>query len=387
MTVDPEGVVEFTAELVRSKSVLGNEGAAAESVVRCMKALGYDTAFIDEAGNAVGEIRGAHPGPRIVFDGHLDTVDVQPRDAWTHDPFGAEISDGRMYGRGTSDMKGAVAAMVFGAALCDRERLRGSLVVSASVGEELIEGAALKPVLDRYPADLVVIGEASDLKLVNGGRGRAEVLFRTHGTPSHASAPHLGSNAVHTMRRVVEQVEAIPVPSESPVGPGVLALTAIVSDPYPAHSVIPSGCEATYERRLVPGETLEQVMGDFRAACDVAGAPETTVELATIDYTSYNGWHVAQPKWLPAWWFSAEQAEIAAARRSLQESGFEAELASYQFCTNAAYSAGEAGIPTIGLGPSNETLAHIVDESIALEELVRAVHAYAAVGLSLSPAD
>lgn len=382
--VNPEGVIDLTARLVRSPSVLGREGDAALLVVECMQSLGYDEAFIDEAGNAVGEIRGSRSGPRIVFDGHLDTVDVQPRDAWSHDPFGAEIVAGRMYGRGTSDMKGAVAAMVYGAALCDRRSLHGSLVVSASVGEELIEGAALVPLLERYPADLVVIGEASDLQLVHGGRGRAEVLITTHGQPSHASAPHLGSNAVHTMRRVIEHVEAIPVPAESPVGPGVLALTAIVSDPYPAHSVIPSGCQATYERRLVPGETLEQVMSDFAAACSAAEAPETNVELATIDYTSYTGWHVEQPKWLPAWWFPPEQAEIAAARSALVAAGFEAELASYQFCTNAAYSAGVAGIPTVGLGPSSETLAHVVDESIAVDELVRAVEAYRAVGLSLS---
>ena len=284
-----------------------------------------------------------------------------------------------MYGRGTSDMKGAVAAMVYGAALIPREELRGSVMVSASVGEELVEGAALRHVLTDHPADFVVIGESSNMNLVFGGRGRAEFKVTTHGTPSHASAPHLGDNAVHTMRAVIEQIEQIEVPRSSEVGAGVMALTDIISNPYPAHSVIPSGCTATYERRLVPGETLEQVIEDIERACAAAGAPETTIELARTGYQSYTGWKSDQPKWFPAWAFDVRDPFVAASQEALVQIGERSQPAAYQFCTNAAYSAGIAGIPTIGLGPSDETLAHIIDEYIEVEQLERAVTAYAVV--------
>ncbi len=377
--IDPRGVIGFTRDLVRCRSVLGGEGEAARAVVAQMTALGFDDASIDEAGNAVGVLRGRAPGPCLLFDGHLDTVDVVPREAWTWDPFGGEISDGRMYGRGTSDMKGAIAAMVYGAALVDRDAIQGSIVVSASVGEELVEGAALRFVLEQYPADFVVIGEASNLDIVFGGRGRAEWKITTHGVPAHASSPHKGDNAVHKMLAVVAEIEKIAVPGESPVGPGVVALTDIISDPYPAHSVIPSGCTVTYERRLVPGETEETVTEDLRRACRRAEAPETSIELATIDYQSYTGWRCSQPKWFPAWALPRDDPFVVGAQAAMEAAGLSPGLASYQFCTNAAYSTGIAGIPTIGLGPSDEAQAHIVDESIEVEELVRAVTAYRAV--------
>ena len=374
-----DALINFTADLVRLPSVLGNEGPCAERVVREMKKLGYEHSEIDHAGNAVGVIEGGHAGPTVVLDGHLDTVDVMPREAWSHDPFGAEIVEGRMYGRGTSDMKGAVAAMVYGAARVDRKACKGRIVVSASVGEELIEGPALRCVLERYPADFVIIGEATNLDLVVAGRGRAEFVITTHGTPSHASRPDLGDNAVHKMMVIIAEFETLRMPEYPGVGKGVMALTDIISKPYPAHSVIPSGCRATYERRLMPGETLEELLAVLRRACARANAPDTTIELATCHYTTYTGleWH--EPKWLPAWVFDESEPIVARARVGLLAEGLFPRLDSYQFCTNAAYSAGTAGIPTIGFGPSNETLAHVVDEYIELEQLTRAAEGYQAI--------
>lgn len=374
-----DALIKFAADLVRLPSVLGNERPCADRVVGEMQKLGFDHSEIDQAGNAIGVIDGDHAGPTVILDGHLDTVDVMPREAWTHDPFGAEIVEARMYGRGTSDMKGAVAAMVHGAARVNRKTCKGRIVVSASVGEELIEGPALRCVVERYPADFVIIGEATNLDLVIAGRGRAEFVITTHGTPSHASRPDLGENAVYKMMAVIAEFEKLRMPEYPGVGKGVMALTDIISNPYPAHSVIPSGCCATYERRLVPGETKEELLAALQRACTRAKAPDTTIELATSHYTTYTGveWH--KPKWLPAWVFDESEPIVARARVGLLAVGLFPRLASYQFCTNAAYSAGTAGIPTIGFGPSNETLAHVVDEYIELEQLTRAAEGYQAI--------
>ena len=372
-------VVDLTAQLVRTPSVLGNECDVARLVVDRMEEFGFDDAGIDEAGSAVGVVRGAGDGPTLVFDGHIDTVDVMPRDAWTHDPFGAEIVGDRMFGRGTSDMKGAVAAMICAAAQLDRRALKGTLVVSASVGEEWVEGAALRQVLSKHPADFVVIGESSDLNIVFGGRGRAEFKLTTHGIPAHASTPRLGENAIHKMMNVIREVEKIAVSKESVVGPGMMALTDIISDPHPGHSVVPSGCRATYERRLVPGETLDSVKADLRAACAAAGAADSSIDLAPLEYESYTGWSWSQEKWFPAWALQRDHPLITKAQQAMQQIGMSPKLTAYQFCTNAAYSAGEAKIPTIGLGPSNESLAHTIDEYVEINQLEDAVAAYCAV--------
>ncbi|NKB89559.1 MAG: YgeY family selenium metabolism-linked hydrolase [Acidobacteria bacterium] len=376
-------LLSFARDLVRIPSVLGDEHGVAERTIAEMRLLGFDDVEIDEAGNAVGVLRGASPGPTLVLDAHMDTVDVMPRAEWTHDPFGGEVVDGRLYGRGTSDMKGALAAMVHAVGRLDRESVRGKIVVSASVGEELIEGAALRVVMQRHGADFVVIGEASDLNLVRAGRGRAEFRLVSQGQPAHASSPERGVNAVHVMQRVIEEIERLPMPSHEFVGEGVMCLTDIISVPYPAHSVVPSACRATYERRLLPGETQDDVLDAMREACARAGHPETEVSLALADYTSYTGVSWEQPKWFAPWEFAEDDPIVALSLASLRDAGFDPELASYQFCTNGAYSGGYAGVPTIGFGPSSEHLAHVVDEYIEIEQLEGARGGYAAIARGL----
>ena len=386
--VSDDALIELVQALVQTPSVLGGEERVAELVVEQMRRLGFDTVEIDAAGNAVGVIEGAANGPTVLYDAHMDTVDVLPREAWKHDPFAGEIEGDRIYGRGSSDMKGALAAMVHAAAGLDRERLAGRVVVSASVGEELIEGAALRIVMEAYSPDFVVIGEASGLDLVRAGRGRAELVLETQGAPAHASSPHLGLNAVHLMAGVIEQIEGLEMPEYPFVGSGVMCLTDIISVPYPAHSVVPSGCRATYERRLLPGETQEGLIAELEAACaragaENAGAENTAIRLATAEYETYTGVVWNEPKWYAPWELAEEHELVQGALVGLRSAGLDPGMASYQFCTNAAYSAGVAGVPTIGFGPSRESLAHVVDEYIEVDQLNLACRGYAAISKAL----
>lgn len=377
--VSDDALIELVQALVQTPSVLGSEERVAELVVEQMRRLGFDTVEIDAAGNAVGVIEGAVSGPTVLYDAHMDTVDVLPREAWKHGPFAGEIEGDRIYGRGSSDMKGALAAMVHAAAGLDRERLAGRVVVSASVGEELIEGAALRIVMEAYLPDFVVIGEASGLDLVRAGRGRAELVLETQGAPAHASSPHLGVNAVHLMAGVIGQIEGLEMPEHPFVGSGVMCLTDIISVPYPAHSVVPSGCRATYERRLLPGETQEGLIAELEAAC----AENTAIRLATAEYETYTGVVWNEPKWYAPWELAEEHELVQSALAGLRSVGLDPGMTSYQFCTNAAYSAGVAGVPTIGFGPSRESLAHVVDEYIEIDQLIMACRGYAAISEAL----
>ncbi len=374
-----EELVQLTRSFVRIPSVLGAEEGLAARVAGEMERLRFDSVERDPAGNVVGILEGSRSGPTLLLDAHLDTVDVRPREAWSHDPFSGHVEEGRIYGRGSSDMKGALAAMLIAVASLRGGLPSGRLVVSASVEEERIEGAALRLVIERVRPDFVVVGEASDLNLVRAGRGRAEFTIEARGRPAHASTPALGKNAVLEMLRWVREIEELPPRRHPVVGESIWCLTDLVSVPYPAHSVVPSACRATYETRLVPGDTPDDVRGQLEKAARRAGVEEFGLELARARIETYTGLAIDQAKWLEPWETPEESPLVERAAEAVRRIHPESRLSSYQFCTNAAYSAGEAGIPTIGFGPSRESLAHMVDEYVEIQQLRKACQGYRAI--------
>lgn len=372
-------VVELTQRLVRVPSVFGREGDAARAAAEAMEERGFDRVEVDRLGNAVGIMEGREAGPTLLLDAHVDTIDVIPRDAWTKDPFGGEVVGDRLYGRGSSDMKGALAAMIVGIGSLSREEFRGRVAVVGSIGEEVIEGIALEEVAKTLKPDAVVIGESTGLDLVRGGRGRAEFKLTSHGIPAHASTPDRGVNAIHEMRKVISEIESLPTLSHPVVGSGVMALTDICSQPYPAQSVVPSRCSVTYERRLIPGETPESVRELLDQSCRKAGVSEIEIVPAIARYVAPTGVELELEKWFPAWVMEEDSRFVQDALGGLRGAGLDPQLSAYQFCTNGAYSAGRAGIPTLGFGPSREELAHIIDEYVKIEELVSAALGYAGI--------
>jgi len=373
-----QALIEFTQKLVRQQSLSGEEGAVTQIVVDEMNALGFDKVWVDENGSAIGVIEGAQPGRTLLFDAHTDTVGIAPGSVWTKDPVGGEIIDGYLYGRGAADMKGALAAMVHTAGSVERSKMAGRVVVSASVLEEVYEGGALKTVMDAVNPDYVVIGESSNLNLVHGGRGRAEIHLETIGKPSHSSSPQQGVNAVHLMMKVIEAVEKIQLGEHPLLGPAIFALTDIISEPYPGYSVIPSRCKATYDRRLMPNESTEDVLGMIQSIPELKDIQFNAV-IAQGEHQSYTGATLTCAKFFPAWILNEDHPFVQAALKGLRESGLNPRLSAYRFCTNAAYSMGQAGVPTIGFGPGTEADAHVVDERLSLESLEKVTSGYAGI--------
>jgi putative selenium metabolism hydrolase len=371
-------LITFTQSLIRCPSPSGEESAVVDVILAEMRAVGFDAFWRDDVGNAVGVIIGGEPGPTLLLDSHCDTVGIAPGVPWQHDPFGAEIDGGFIYGRGAADMKGALAAMIHAAGNIDRTKLRGRIVVTATVMEENLEGAALKAVMDAVRPDFVVIGEATELRLVRGGRGRAEIHLETIGRPAHSSTPHLGRNAVLDMLPVIEAIAHLPLPVDPFLGPGVLALTDIISDPYPAYSVIPSRCRVTYDRRLLAGETEADVLAAITGLSGLEGI-ELHAAIAQGEHTTYTGALLRGPKFLPAWLLAETDPFVQTALRGLRAAGLDPQFGAYRFCTNAAYSAGTAGVPTIGFGPGREADAHVIDERLAVDELLAAERGYQGV--------
>jgi len=376
-------VIALCQALVREKSLSGEESGAVGVLKTFMQRHGFDDIRIDSYGSIIGHIQGKHPGPSVLFDGHLDVVPVPDPEKWTQAPFGGDRVDGKIYGRGTSDMKGAVAAMAAAVAYyaqdTDRE-FAGNIYVSGGVHEECFEGIAAREISAHVQPDLVIIGEPSALDLKIGQRGRAEIVVETFGVPAHSATPHKGVNAVHLMCKLIEKLEQIAPPNDPTLGDGVAVLTDIISTPYPGASVVPSHCRATYDRRLLVGETKENVLKPFQDAIDQLSQSipdfKAKVSYAFGQDKCYTGMAISSDRFFPGWCAKPDDSHVQKALQGLKNAGIDSQIAYYPFCTNGSHYAGEAGINTIGFGPSPETMAHIIDEYIEENQLIKAMEGY-----------
>ena len=388
-----EQVVGLTRALIAQSSESGCENGVVAVLRRYMEKAGFDLVTSDEYGNLLGRLAGSRPGKRVLLDGHIDTVPVGDRSAWSHDPFSGEIVDGRLYGRGTSDMKGAVAAFTAAAGFFAEDRagnFPGEIWVAGVVQEECFEGVAARAVSRAVRPDYVVIGEASQCDLKIGQRGRAEIVVETYGVPAHSANPEKGVNAVYAMGRVMEALRRLPPPEHPVLGKGILELTDIRSEPYPGASVVPAYCRATYDRRLLVGETPESVLAPIQAVLDSLAAADPSfrgrISFAKGEARCYTGNTIQGERFFPGWLRDRKEPFIVDILAGLEAAGLTPAVRQYSFCTNGSHYAGEAGIPTVGLGPSREDLAHTVDEYVELEQLERACESYyALLGALLKP--
>lgn len=379
-------VVDLCRKLIQAQSYSGHEDQVAARLQAYYKANGFDSVHVDDYGNVIACIRGKRPGPKLLFDGHIDTVPVPDPSKWTHDPFAAEIVDGRIYGRGTSDMKGAVAAYTCAAARFAKETNRdfaGEIYVDGVVHEECFEGVAARAISAFVKPDYVVIGEASHLNLKVGQRGRAEVVVETFGKPCHSANPEKGINAVYQMARVIEAIRTLEPPHHPVLGDGILELTDIKSFPYPGASVVPDYCRATYDRRLLVGETKESVLAPIQALLDKLMAEDPQLK-AKVSYAvgrekCYTGNEISGERFFPGWLYDQNDGFVQAVYQELRNMGYTPSITEYNFCTNGSHYAGEAGIKTFGLGPSLENLAHTIDEYIEIDQLQKVCDCYGGV--------
>lgn len=379
-------VIELCQKLVSIRSYSGEEDKVANVLKDFLEENDYDEVKIDEYGNVIGVIKGNRPGKKILFDGHIDTVPVVNEEKWTHSPFGAEICDGKIYGRGTSDMKGAVAAFscaVANFAKATNRDFAGELYVAGVVHEECFEGVAARSISEAVKPDYVVIGEASNLNIKIGQRGRGEVVVETFGVPAHSASPEKGINAVYAMSKVINAIREIEPTSHEVLGKGILELTDIKSSPYPGASVVPEYCKATYDRRLLVGETKESVLEPIQKVLDELMENDdkikAKVSFATGKELCYTGNTISGERFFPGWLFDKEETFVQDIMGELQATGFNPEITQYNFCTNGSHYAGEKGIKTIGMGPSDEKLAHTIDEYIEIDQLTKVTECYEAL--------
>lgn len=383
-------LVELCQKLIQAPSYSGEEGKVVEVIKESFKKMGFDDYFVDEYGNVIGRIKGKKPGKKILFDGHIDTVPVPDKTKWTHDPFGGEIVDGKIYGRGTSDMKGQVSAMMSACAYfaedCNKD-FEGEIYVAGVVHEECFEGIAARKISEAVKPDYVVIGECSELNLKIGQRGRGEIVVETFGKPAHSANPDKGINAVYKMAKVIDEINKLEAPVHPVLGKGILELVDIKSMPYPGASVVPEYCKATYDRRLLVGETMESVIKPLQDLANRLMAEDPQMKIK-VSYSygkemCYTGNTIEGERFFPGWLYNEEDEFTQIAYKGLKMAGLNPEITQYSFCTNGSHYAGEAKIPTIGFGPSRENLAHTVDEYMEIDQLKKGTEGYYGILKSL----
>ncbi|WP_373323066.1 YgeY family selenium metabolism-linked hydrolase [Desulforamulus aquiferis] len=383
-------MIDFCRRLIQIPSISGQEQGVAELIAQEMKALGFDRVWIDKYGSVIGMVQGTGGGKAVLFDGHIDTVPVSDSHQWTKEPFGGELSEGRIYGRGASDMKGAVAAMVYalGAIAQGQERPTGDLYVSGTVQEENFEGVALASILEEVKPEVVIIGEATELRLNIGQRGRGELAVHTYGKSAHSANPQVGINAISKMQPVIKGIEKLKLNSHAVLGQGIGVVTDIISTPYPGSSVVPNHCRITIDRRLLVGETEQRVLAQFEELLDEIKASDPqfsgNVEFVKAEAQCYTGVSIEGLRFFPAWLMDQQGPVVLKAQQAIKEAGLPVVLGTYSFCTNGSQSAGVKGIATLGFGPSRENLAHSVDEYVEVEQLVGALKGYEALARVLS---
>lgn len=378
-----EELIKLCQNIVKIQSYSGNEGNVVKCIKETMNEIGFDNIIVDKYGSIIGKIKGNKPGNKVLFDAHIDTVPVENLEKWTHEPFGGEICDDKIYGRGTSDMKGSLAAMIIAAEYFAKDNKRnfpGEIYISGVVHEECFEGVAARNISEIVKPDYVVIGEASELNLKIGQRGRAEIVVETFGVPAHSANPEKGINAVYNISRIINRLHEIKYEEDEFLGKGILELTDIKSSPYPGASVVPSYCKATYDRRLLVGETKYGVLSPIINIIE-----DLKKDYPNIDYkVSYakgtekchTGEFIDGERFFPAWCYKEDELFVKKTLEGLSSIGLNPKITNYSFCTNGSHYAGEANIKTIGFGPSKENIAHTIDEYIEIEQLVHACEGY-----------
>ncbi|MDP3047570.1 MAG: YgeY family selenium metabolism-linked hydrolase [Chloroflexota bacterium] len=383
---EQEALTTFVRDLVRTPSPSCQEGAVARRLAAEMEAVGLESVHADRAGNVVGRL-GSGSGPVLVFNGHMDHVGAGDLAAWSRDPFGASLEAGVVYGRGACDMKGPLAALVYGAKLLKDSHLpqRGTLYVVGAVQEETCEGLGMRLLMEEegLKPDFVVLGEPSNLVVALGQRGRMEMRVTTRGKASHGSAPERGDNAIYKMARLALGVEALngTLTDDPVLGKGTVSLTIISGGND--HNVVPETCTAFLDRRLSRGEdeaTAVQEIGHIAAEAGVLAE----VEVLNYRSQSYTGLCCEARLVFPAWDIRQDhplvRAVFSAAAHVL---GHSPGSVIWRFSTDGAYTAGVAGIPTIGFGPGEERYAHTVEDQIRMADVVTAAHVYARLGALL----
>ena len=372
-----DDLIDFTQRLIRVESYTGKEIETSRLVKEEMLKLGYDDVIVDKYGSVLGKLGSGDK--HILYDGHIDVVEASDKDEWLYPPFEAKIVDGKLYGRGAVDMKGAVAGMVYaGYAMKKLNLLEGKTVyISASVMEEDYDGELLYRVINeqKLSLDYTIIGEPSALQLAVGHRGRAMYVISTPGISAHGSAPEKGDNAIYKMGKILHNIEQLQKHFDTLEGDNKGSI--VVSDikaRTASLNAIPDLCSIYIDRRLALGETREMVDKEMDKIIE---GTDASWEIYTASGKSFTNVDVELETFLPAWEINLDHELVKFGQSAFKEiTNSAVNIFKWPFATNGFATNGRFNVPTIGFGPGDYKLAHMKDEHCAVNDIVLASKFY-----------
>lgn len=366
----PGDAVALTRALVRIDSrnpSLAADGPGEEAAARyladVLRAWGFRVEMRDAAPgrpNVVARI-GTPGGRTLMFNGHLDVVGVE---GMAHEPFAAESVEGKLYGRGSADMKGGIAAMCAAAWRAAQEELAGEIIVTAVIDEEW-DSAGTRALLDSgVRADAAIVTEPTRLSIMPAHRGFVWMELEFRGRAAHGSRHDIGRDAIRHAGLVLAELDVLDreiLPAREPhplLGrPSIHGSTiegGVGMSTYPEH------CVLRVERRTIPGETAAATLAEVEAA--IARAKRRAPEMeATARVTVSQG-----PSDV-----AAGAPVVQALAEALRRHGTAAHIEGMSAWTDAALL-NAAGIPAICFGPGDIALAHAAEEYIPEWEIERA---------------
>ena len=368
-------IVELLRQLVAIDSInpdLVPGGAGEEKIARFVadwfERAGLEVVW-DEAApgrpNVIGIARGSGGGRSLLLNAHMDTVGVAGMER-PHDPY---IQDNRLYGRGSYDMKGGLAAIMAAGAAAKKRGLRGDVIVTA-VADEEYASIGTSSIVKKWHADAAVVTEPTDLHICTAHKGFAWLDVETEGVAAHGSRPDLGVDAIVKMGKVLVGLEELDrslraAPSHRLLGSGSVHASLIQGgqelSSYPRH------CSLSVERRTVPGETLQKVESEIPRICEQIAATDPTFKATVKTSMVRDPFEVSLD----------EPIVRAVLHKATAILGYQpGEIGQTGWMDSALLSA--AGIPAVVFGPGGEG-AHAVVEWSNLEHVERCAEILAAV--------
>jgi len=376
--IDASGWPDLLADLVRTPSHPGvprQEEAVVRVLAAWLAARGIGSEIREVAPgrpNLIARVAGRDAGKRLVLCGHTDTVPLNAGDPGVG--FSADVRDGRMFGRGTCDMKGAVAAMAAALEAVSSTGVlaRGEVVLAAVADEEMESLGAEALVRDGFTADGAIVGEPTENRLALGHKGLEWLEIRFDGRAAHGGTAEAGINAIVAAARFLALVEdrlkpALAARAHPLLGPPTINAGWIAGGDQP--STVAASCVLRVDRRTVPGEGFSSLVAELEAL--LAEAARLVPGIKTAVARMQGGMQTLEH--LPAVLDASHPLAVAVAsvldRRDAPTA--------FPAWTDASLLSSFAGIPCVVLGPGDLALAHSPRESVPLAEVREAAGIYA----------
>ena len=395
VAVSPDEVVEFAQAVIGRSSVVGEEGDLGRFLGNALEEFGLEVE-VQEVAAGRYNVLAALPGAErrstsvgsgrtdlsLLFHAHMDTVPFDAMDV----PLSAQVVDGHIWGRGSVDQKGGLAASVMALATIARSgvQLKGGLGLALVVDEESEHRGSMALVDRGLQARQAVVTEPSGLRLVVGCKGTTPFQIRVQGRAAHGARPWLGVNAIHQAMRVVTALEELSYPEYIAPGYGPVkgSLNLGVIEGGRAYNIVPDECLLWFDRRTVPGEEQESVLEAVQAILDhlsQADPPvESTLSVARPDWN----WAPIRERGLrPAVTPADAPIRDIVARHHRSVTGSPADIYFTDGYNEMDFLINDLNIPTVQYGPGDSGLCHTDEERLSIEQLLDATRVYVGIAL------